>query len=99
MSVHFPEHERQVPLHVPNERSSFIARDLSPVVQRELGDPDEGKNKDRGNFSERPTRAPAKHASQSVHSSEDAQETVQSGGSRGERRFSHCLLICTKVCQ
>ncbi|KAF9783483.1 hypothetical protein BJ322DRAFT_1156844 [Thelephora terrestris] len=76
------EHEREVPLDAPNERSGLIARDLSPTGQREPGVRNEGENQDRGTSAERPPQAPAEVASQSVQLGENAQETVQSGGSK-----------------
>ncbi|KAF9779596.1 hypothetical protein BJ322DRAFT_1221434 [Thelephora terrestris] len=69
------QHERQVPLDAPNERSGLIARDLSPVGQREPGIQKEGENQDRAT-------PPAAVGTQSVHPDGNAQETVQSGESR-----------------
>jgi hypothetical protein len=98
ITTHDTEHQREVPLDAPNERSGLIARDLSLVGQREPGVRNE-ENKDRGNLAERPPQAPAENTSQVDHPGENAQEIVQSGGSKGERRVSRRLLIRTKVCQ
>jgi hypothetical protein len=98
ITTHDTEHRREVPLDAPNERSGLIAPDLSLVGQREPGVRNEGENQDQGSFAERPPQVPAEHASQSVQPGENTQETVP-GGSKGERRFSRCLLICAKICQ
>ncbi|KAF9785740.1 hypothetical protein BJ322DRAFT_1210370 [Thelephora terrestris] len=82
ITTHDPEHEREVPLDAPNDSSGLIACDFSPIGQREPGVRDEGEYQDRGKFAESPPQAPAEQAAQSAHPGENAQQTVQSGGSR-----------------
>ncbi|KAF9784028.1 hypothetical protein BJ322DRAFT_1219538 [Thelephora terrestris] len=80
------EHQREVPLDRPNERSGLIARDLSLVGQRKPEVRNEEDNQDRGNLAERPPQAPVENKSQVVHPGENAQETAQSGGSKAAGR-------------
>jgi hypothetical protein len=72
--IHDTEHEREVPLDAPNERSALIASDLSSVIGRRQRAQNEGVSEHQGTPAERRMEAPAERSSRGVHTSKNAQE-------------------------